>query len=126
MIVPVLALTAQLSLLSADAFAFTAIQEAFVRGGGKGPSGGPPLLAPGGVAIQGWLLNISKWISLFFAKHPFTDVGLILEAVASSIERHASDKMKASSFGNSLIQLIVTDLVEQMGTFSYVGAVGGS
>ena len=45
----------------------------------------------GSTFLVGWLKNLSKLIALFFTKHSQTDAGLLLQAVASFIEVHASE-----------------------------------
>ncbi|CAD7950273.1 unnamed protein product [Amoebophrya sp. A25] len=119
MIVPILALTKKLSYLAADAASFSCIQECFTRSL-KGS------LLSQGVNIEGWLQNLSKWISLFFAVHPDTDVSLVLQAVADFIEAHATKGLNADTFGNSLLQVIVTNLIANMGSWSYVTELSDS
>ncbi|CAD7923032.1 unnamed protein product [Amoebophrya sp. A120] len=123
MIVPILAMTRKVGLFGADVAAFVVIQECFDRilfAKNKTKSAGSKSLLSEGVNIQGWLQNLSKWLSLFFAMHPETDVALILQAVADFIESHALQGLNAESFGNSLLQILVTDLVANMGAWSYV------
>eukprot|EP00392_Amoebophrya_sp_AT5.2_P003795 g3800.t1 len=116
LIVPILAMTKRISPFAADVAGFVCIQECFARS----LSGNRSLLSEGAQSVEGWLQNLAKWIALFFAMHPDTEVGLVLHAVADFIERHAVQGLDPDTFGNSLMQIVVTNLIAHMGAWSYV------
>lgn len=86
-----------------------------------------PMLNQADATLSAWLTNIGEFAGRFYKKHPATDLVGLLMAIAKRISSELEDKEKRSPGeppfeykGESLIRVILENLIEFMGGYTTV------
>lgn len=116
MIQPYVECTNRCPEITADVMAYV-----LTRSCAKPSTPSRPFLNQADATISSWLMNLAEFVGRFFKKHPHTDLNGLLSMVTRRISAEAvditPDAPQAEYKGESLIRVVLENLIEFMGGY---------
>eukprot|EP00928_Gymnodinium_smaydae_P056448 TRINITY_DN39834_c0_g1_i1.p1 TRINITY_DN39834_c0_g1~~TRINITY_DN39834_c0_g1_i1.p1 ORF type:complete len:1558 (+),score=409.12 TRINITY_DN39834_c0_g1_i1:147-4820(+) len=115
MIQPYVECTGRCSDMTADIMGYV-----LTRNCAKPASAGRTFLNQADAMLSSWLQNLGEFVGRFYKKHPTTDFNGLLTIITKRINSEGGTNGQAEFKGDSLIRVVLENLIEFVGGFSTV------